>query len=92
MGWDQVTAANFYNVSYFNYKLAEYDRAEKFEYKPIKLVGLGPNDICILYRKRAKKTQFQVAQEMGIGREWVRLQELGKVPCTKLLAWWESGG
>lgn len=90
MEWTQAEAANYYGVSIFRLKLAEYDKAKDFPYKNNLKITLRPNEKCLLYRKRAKLTQPQVATEFGIGRYWLRLQETGKVPCARLLSWWEN--
>lgn len=87
--WDQVKAAKYYKVSYFRYKLCEYDRAS-IDVSHIDLGSLQDHEKCLIYRKRSGKIQTQIAKEFGIGREWLRMQEQGTVPCSKLLTWWEK--
>lgn len=91
MGWNQLEAADHHNVSLFKYKLAEYDKTKDFLYKQLKF-NLEPYEKCLLFRKRSGKTQSEVSTAMGCGRFWLRLQETGKVPCDKLLDFWETGG
>jgi hypothetical protein len=88
MGWNQSLAAAHYGVSLFNYKLAEYDKPREFKYKKYNFT-LRPYEKCLIYRKRSGKKQKEVAKEFGIGRYWLRLQEIGEVKCVKLLDWWE---
>lgn len=90
MGWNQGEAAGYFGVSIFKYKLAEYDKAKDFPYKKNLKFILRSNEKCLIYRKRSKMHQSQVCRELNIGRYWLGLQELGKVPCTKLLEFWES--
>lgn len=92
LDWNQAQAAEYYNCSLFQYKLAEYNSAKNFKYKNITLGSLSPWEICLLYRKRAGKTQLQTGKELGVGRYWIRLQEMGEVPCTRLLEFWEGTG
>lgn len=92
-GWNQAKAAKHFKVSLFTLKLAEYDRMPYFKYDlEQQSIKLNPNERCLIYRKRAKKTQVQVAKEIGCGREWLRLQEKGRVPCDSLLKYWERSG
>lgn len=89
MGWNQTQAANYFKVSLFKFKLAEYDKAPDFKYKKLKFT-LRPEEKCLLYRKRSKKSQSQIAKELDIGRYWLRLQETGIVSPEKLLQYWEK--
>lgn len=89
-GWNQLEAAQYYKVSIFHYKLAEYDKAKDFPYNKKIQITLRPYEKCLLYRKRSKKSQSEIASLLNIGRYWLRLQETGKIPCTKLLEFWEN--
>jgi hypothetical protein len=92
MGWNQAQAAKECRCSLFQFKLAEYGKPiEGFKY-PLKVLHLSPFEKCLIYRKRAKLKQSEVAKKLGIGREWLRQQESGRIPCHKLLAWWEFRG
>lgn len=90
--WTQLQAAKYYNVSYFRYSLAEYDKVPNFPMKKTIIGQLQDNERCVLYRRRMGKTQSEIASKVGIGKLWLRLQELGQVPCGKLLNWWENYG
>ncbi len=91
-GWNQGEAARYYKVSLALYKSAEYDMLESFKVKHKVLhLSLTDPEKCLLYRRRDGRTQLEVAKALGIGREWMRLQELGKVPCGKLLRYWQDG-
>lgn len=90
-GWNQGDAAAHYKVSLFTYKMAEYGKLETLKTaRRVLYLSLSDSEKCLIYRKRSGLSQKVAAAKMGIGREWFRLQELGKVPCGKLLAWWES--
>lgn len=89
-GWNQATAAEHFGISIFALKLAEYDKKgdiAKFRDIPFTLRNY---EKCVIYRKRSGKTQPEIGVLIGIGREWLRMQELGEVSCNKLLAWWEN--
>lgn len=45
---------------------------------------------CTLHRRRAHLRQVDVARALGRSRDWVRLMELGQVPCTELLEYWRG--
>jgi hypothetical protein len=90
MDWNQTQAAQHYGTSNFFYCLAENDRPKNgFEYRPVNIT-LRPHEKCLIYRKRAKKLQSEIAAELGLCRTWLQWMEMGKVPCTKLLEWWEK--
>ncbi len=89
LNWNQEQAASYFGVSRFTYQLAEYDKSKDFQYPSFKLT-LKPWELCVLYRKRSGKTQRQLAGEIGISPDWFRQQESGKIPCLKLLDWWED--
>ncbi len=91
--WNQNQAAQHYGLSVFNYKLLEYGKLKKknVEYKKVILGNLSPKERCLIYRRRAKKTQKQIAKALGCSREWIRQQESGEVSCDNLLRWWEGG-
>lgn len=93
-GWNQGKAAKYYKLSLFNYKLAEYGLLRGFCFDEV-LNNIGllhSHEECLIYRKRSKKTQKQVAHELGVCRYWLRLQEKGVQSCDKLLAHWERSG
>ncbi len=87
--WNQIKAAKHYKVSVFTYKLAEYDKTDKFEYAPIHIYPLEPHEKCLIYRKRSGIKQKDLTLQVGCGVYWLRLQEKGKVSADRLLNWWE---
>lgn len=92
LGWNQTQAAKECRCSIFQYKLAEYGKPiEGFTY-PLKTLHLEPHEKCLIYRKRAKLKQSEVADKLGICRNWMRQQESGKIDAARLLSWWEAGG
>jgi transcriptional regulator with XRE-family HTH domain len=51
--------------------------------------GVQPSERCLIYRKRAKMTQEQVAKELKKSRLWVNKMENGYVDCDELIWFWE---
>lgn len=90
-GWNQTEAAEYFDCSVFKLKMAEYGKAKDFSYVKVPKIELMDYEKCVIYRRRAKKTQTKIAKLVGLGREWLRLQELGQVPCDRLLQHWEGG-
>ena len=45
---------------------------------------------CVIYRRRSKMTQDQVAKELGVSRGWVNSMERGRAPCETLVWYWEA--
>lgn len=90
MDWNQAEAAGHFGVSIFAYVLAEYDNKPDFPYKKNVVITLRDNEKCLIHRRRNEMTQYEVADEMGICRNWVRLQEMGTVSCDKLLQFWNG--
>jgi transcriptional regulator with XRE-family HTH domain len=54
----------------------------------VPLGQLRIHEICRLLRKRAGKTQRQVAEEMGITRLWVFIMERGEGQTYRLANYW----
>lgn len=55
----------------------------------VKIILLRPHERCLLYRRRAEKTQAAVALDLVCCRWWVNQMERGKV-CSDVLLWyWE---
>jgi DNA-binding XRE family transcriptional regulator len=89
-GWNQTKAAKHLKVSSFKYKMMEYGKIQlSFKSSFIK-PSLTPPERCYLYRRRCKKTQAEVAKELGYSREWIKQMEWGTVPCEPLLWYWEN--
>lgn len=86
----QAKAAKQIGVSTFAYKLMEYGKTELSPETVAKLSQVTkPHEFCIIYRRRCRVSQEEVAKELGICRNWMRLKETGKIPCEDLLAYWE---
>lgn len=49
---------------------------------------LRPNELCLVLRRRAGKTQLQVATELGRCKMWVRQMERGEVDSGELARYW----
>lgn len=86
--WNQKKAAEHYNVPYVTYNFAESGKAKNFKYKKMNLLPLKDHEKCFILRRRAGKTQEEIATQIGCGVYWLRLQELGKVKAPKLVAHW----
>lgn len=55
-----------------------------------KLGTLRPWERCYIARRRAGKTQSQVARDLGCCRWWVVQMETGAKPCHELTDYWFS--
>jgi DNA-binding XRE family transcriptional regulator len=51
---------------------------------------LTQDEICLILRRRAGRTQEECAEEIGITRFWFNQMETGKVSCSDLVKFWES--
>lgn len=88
--WNQKKAAAYYKVPYVTYNFAETGKAKNFKYKEVDLLPLKDHEKCFIFRRRAEKTQEEIATKIGCGVLWLRLQELGRVPCPKLSLYWTN--
>lgn len=88
--WNQSIAASYYKVPVFVYKMTEYGKQVGFKLPKNKLKKIEDNEKCFIYRRRCGNTQEEIAKLVGCGKYWIQLQELGKVPCHKLLKFWED--
>lgn len=85
-GQTQPQAATAFGVSVDTYGAWEKETLEncpRIQVQPIK-----PREACILLRRRAKKTQHQIAKEIGISRAMVVKAERGLAPLTRLATYW----
>lgn len=90
-GENQAATAARYNVSRFVYGQWERDIVEGPEIRMLYLTGsLQGHERCLLYRRRAKVTQGQVARKLKRCRWWVNMMERGVINCDELLWFWES--
>lgn len=93
-GFNQARMAKLLKTTIDLYKVLEYgiahgtnEQIEKFQLTR----ELHPNEKCLLYRKRDGKSQRDLVEQVGFSRYWIGLMERGKVPCSKLLEYWEGG-
>lgn len=86
--WNQKKAAEHYGISHFNYAVAECGKIRKVKLKIPNISPLHDHEKCFILRKRTGKTQEEIAANLGCGKYWLRLQEVGKVSCKKLLTYW----
>ena len=56
----------------------------------IKIGRLRPNEQCLLHRRRAQRTQADVAEEFGCCRWTINRIESGFSPAEELLRYWEQ--
>lgn len=80
---DQHSAARRISVSRWTYQKLEesQDKGGK--------VKLTPFEWCRIMRRRAKKSQAEVAREMNSDRVSVHYMEIGMLPYDELLWFWE---
>lgn len=60
------------------------------EMERMDVLPLAPHERCLLYRRRAGKTQAAIAEELKCCRYWVNQMERGEVPSDTLLWYWEQ--
>lgn len=86
-GFNQVQAAAEYNVHPDRYRDWEADK--RTEDQPRQHLGpLKPHEVCYLLRRRADKTQREVAADIGMTRLWVIKMEEGTAPVERLREYW----
>jgi transcriptional regulator with XRE-family HTH domain len=102
----QDIASKRYGLSYLEYSLWEngnYDYATdettdrlfgKFAVdvgKTLNVYNITDKEHCVVYRRRAKITQQEIADELGLSRSWVNAMEVGYAKSVeKLLKYWEK--
>ncbi|AAT69508.1 repressor [Alphaproteobacteria phage PhiJL001] len=64
--------------------------ADKVNFAPKRLRGIQVHEKCLIYRRRAGKTQREVARDLGVSRLWVNKMENGLESCDQLLWYWEQ--
>ena len=52
--------------------------------------ALKPHEWCVVFRRRAKLTQEQVAEQVEYCRFTVRKMELGLANCRSLVEYWQN--
>jgi hypothetical protein len=86
-GLNQIEAAKEYDVPVDKYRDWEADR--RLDDQPRRHLGeLKPHEVCFLLRRRAGKTQREVAAALGCTRLWVIQMEDGKAPVERLREYW----
>ena len=90
LDWKQMDAAAHFGVSVFIYKRIELGTAKFPEWKIPKIPKITDYEKCLLWRRRANRTQTQIAVSIGCSKYWIYLQELGKVPCVQLYEYWDT--
>lgn len=56
------------------------------------LRNLSPEERCLILRRRAQRTQAQVARDIGCSRWWVLQMERGTAPVDTLVEYWSDRG
>lgn len=85
----QSEMAKKLKVSYHFYRGVENDTELAILADVKKILPLTMGEVCLLYRRRAKKKLEDVAREMVRCPYWIRQMEQGKIDCTELLRYWE---
>ena len=57
--------------------------------KPGVKAPLKSYERCVIYRRRTKQTQRQIAKALGVSRAWVNRMENGTENCDRLIEYWE---
>lgn len=84
---NQIEAAKEYDVHVDKYRDWEADR--RLDDQPRHHLGeLKPHEVCYLLRRRAGKTQREVAAALGCTRLWLIKMESGNAPVERLREYW----
>lgn len=84
---NQIEAAKEYDVHVDKYRDWEADRRQ--DDQPSQHLGeLKPHEVCFLLRRRAGKTQREVAAALGCTRIWLIQMESGNAPVKRLREHW----
>lgn len=57
--------------------------------KPGIKAPIKSHERCVIYRRRTKQTQRQVAKTLGVSRAWINRMENGSEDCSRLIEYWE---
>lgn len=93
VGSNQRKMAEFLGVSSACYIANELGLAKERGVQQLKRAKVGrlqKHERCFLYRRRAGKSQAQVAVDLERCRWWVNKMEHGSAPCDDLLWYWEQ--
>lgn len=86
-GLNQIDAAAARGVHPDVYRAWETD--QRTHDQPYQRLGaLQLNEVCVVVRRRAKKTQREVAKALGCTRVWVNRMETGMEPAERLREYW----
>lgn len=86
---NQLEAAARYGVHVDTYRAWETDERPK-DVPHYNAGHLKPHEVCLLRRRRAGKTQREVAAAIGMTRLWVMKMELGEASIDRLKGYWET--
>jgi DNA-binding XRE family transcriptional regulator len=92
-GETQAQAAARHNVSQSRYSRWERGLDEPNDARTvpsIRIKELKPHEKCLLYRRRAGRTQATIAIDLNRCKMWVRQMERGEVDSTELVQYWEQ--
>lgn len=84
----QREAARRHGVSYYRYRAWECDGSNGAPLAP--LHSVRPHEACLILRRRFGLTLDQLAEHVEVTPTWLCQMEQGKVPCTRLIEYWES--
>lgn len=86
-GLNQIQAAEEFEAHPDRYR--EWEADKRVDDQPRKHLGqLKIHEICFLLRRRAGKTQREVAEAIGLTRLWVIKMEEGTAPTERLREYW----
>jgi DNA-binding XRE family transcriptional regulator len=89
-GETQAEAAERHGVSQTRYSRWERGLEADGALPTVRVGGLRPHERCLLYRRRAGRSQWQVARDLQRCKMWVRQMERGEVDCSELIGYWEA--
>lgn len=89
LGLNQTDMARRVGVPLARLKLLEHSAAPQELELDMRLAGtLEPYEQCFIARRRAGRSQAEVAGALGCCRYWLNRMERGEVPCHELTDHW----
>lgn len=89
--WKQSDVAKHFDVSVRT--VMRWEAGQSGTIPDLQLHGMNPHEVFVIIRRRAGVGVKQLAERIGISRQFLYLVESGKRPLTKrILLYWKSCG
>lgn len=88
-GETQRQAAKRLDVAHKRYRYWEWDEYT-WDAPRVKLGRLAPHERCLLLRREAGLSQRELAEAIGVTRQYLNKMEAGKTSCRRLVEYWHG--